>query len=569
MQNRFADVLFTAAVFLLVFVALYLGRAADDNRLFSWEWAFAEIDAGRIYLVLIVGLIISFFFSRTAISDRQRIPLLVALSFSVCVPFWNEPELILDASRYFTHAKHIEKYGIGYYLREWGVNIQAWTDLPLVPFLYGLIFTIFGEHRIFIQAFTTTLFSLTTVFTYLIGKTLWNRDIGFSAGLLLLGIPYLLTQVPLMLVDVPVMFFLTLSIYTFLEALNKGGAGRISLSAAAVACTALAKYSAWFMLSVLGIALIVHSVHIAGVKDRRRLMMRGAVTLLLAAAASGAVLLLKSDIVSGQISLLREYQMPGLRRWEESYVSTFLFQMHPFITASALISVIVAILKRDVRYAIISWLVLLGFLFSIKRIRYLLPIFPMLMLMAAYGMQIIRQDILRRFILYGIVSASLAIGIFAYLPLAARMSPANLQQAGAYLNTLHSAEVEVITLPPGEPVANHAVSVPLLDFFTKKRLLYNYNPAIAPALEEFKRSSLRFTWEYRNPEYYTPAAAGPDTPVVVISDASSDQLEHLDLQRLEGYRLSRAFRKDEGIFKYTVGVRIYQNSDTPDSEAGK
>ena len=564
MQNRLAYVLLASTVFLLVFVALFLGRAADDNRLFSWAWAFARTDAPRIYLFIIAGLIASFFLSKTAIPGNYQIPFLMALSFGVCVPFWNEPELILDASRYFTQAKHLEVYGIASFLEEWGRTVPAWTDLPLVPFLYGLIFTLFGEDRIFIQVFTTALFSLTVVLTYLIGKTLWDREIGFSAGLLLLGIPYLLTQVPLMLVDVPTIFFLTLSIFTFLDALNRGGAGRISLSAAAIVCAVLAKYSAWFMLSALGVVLIVYTIQNAGTKDRRPLL-RGAVILLIAAAVAGSILLLKYDVVSEQISLLRAYQKPGLGRWGESFVSTFLFQAHPFIAASALISVVVAIRKRDARYAIISWLVLLALIFSIRRIRYILPIFPMLTLMAGYGMQLIRQDHLRRFALYGIVSTSLVIAAFAYLPLAESMSAANLKHAGAYLNTLKAGEVEVITLPPREPVANHAVSVPLLDLFTNKRLRYNYKPEGFPAREELERSSLRFTWEYQNPEYYSAAASGPDIPVVVISDASNDPLPKRVLQRLKGYRLSGSFLEHEGIFQYTVGVRVYQKSKLPAS----
>ena len=110
--------------------------------------------------------------------------------------------------------------------------------------------------------------------------------------------------------------------------------------------------------------------------------------------------------------------------------------MHPFITVFALLSFAVALLKRDARFAIVSWLVLLIVLFGIRRIRYTLPVFPMVALMAGYGLQIVKQDDLRRFIAYGIVSTSLVIAFFAYLPLAERMSAVNLKHAGAYLNTL-------------------------------------------------------------------------------------------------------------------------------------
>ena len=562
MRNRLALVLLISVLFLLFFAVLFLGRAADDNSLFCWAWVFATIDVSRIYLLLVVGLVLSSFLSRTALPDNYQIPFLAVLSFAVILPFWNESELLVDASRYFTQAKYLEIYGIGYFLREWGRTIPAWTDMPLVPFLYGLIFKLFGESRLAIQLFTTALFSLTAVFTYLIGRTLWNRETGFSAGLLLLGIPYLMTQVPLMLVDVPTMFFLTLAIYAFLVAVDKGGAVRILFSSVAIVFFVLSKYSAWFMLSVLGVVLIVSSIDCAGSKDRRPLL-RGAVILLAAAALSGVILLLKFDVVSEQLHLLREYQRPGLARWSESFHSTFLFQVHPFITISAAASLVVALRKRDARYAIISWLVLLVILFGIRRIRYTLPLFPMLTLMAAYGLQVIRRDELRRFILCGTVATSLVIGIFAYLPLAESMSAVNLKHAGEYLNTLGPGEIEVITLAPEKPVANPAVAVPLLDLFTDRHIQYHYQREGSFPREEIKRSSLRFTWEYRNPAYYsTGPHAMVNVPVVVISEASNSPLPQPVARRLEGYQLSRAFNASEKIFQYSVGVRIYQKTSS-------
>jgi len=557
-QDKPASFILIAVVCLLIFVALILLRDADDNALFSWSWVFASVDISRIYIGIVAGLIVSFFLSRGAVSDRYQIPLLVALSFASSALFWKESEIIVDASRYFTQAKHLEVYGIGYFLKEWGRTIFAWTDMPLVPFLYGIIFKLFGESRIFIQMFTTVLFSLTVVLTSLIGKTLWDRETGFSAGMLLLGIPYLLTQVPLMLVDVPTMFFLALSVFTFLEALNKGRSARVACAIAAIVLTVLTKYSAWLMLSVLGVVLIVYIVGHAWSKDRRPLL-RGVVILLTAAAVSGVMLILKFDVVSEQVGLLHGFQQRGLARWGESFVSTFLFQTHPFIAASALASLVVAFRKRDINYVITCWLVLLIILFNIKRIRYIVPVFPMLTLMAGYGLQVIKQDALKRFIVFSTVTTSLVIGIFAYLPLAERMSIVNLKHAGEYLNRMEAGEVEVITLASKEPVVNPAVAVPLLDLFTDQQIRYQYRPEGIPPREEIERSPLRFTWEYRNPAYYmVKPDAFLSVPVIVILDASDDPLPKPVAQRLEGYRLTKVFNVREEIFRYSVGVRIYR-----------
>jgi hypothetical protein len=306
------------------------------------------------------------------------------------------------------------------------------------------------------------------------------------------------------------------------------------------------------MLTVLIVVMAVYA------RDRRSLA-RGAAILLIAGTVSCCLLLLKFDVVSGQLALLRAYQGPGLARWGESLASTFLFQMHPFITAFALLSFAVALVKRDARFAIISWLVLLIVLFGIRRIRYTLPVFPMMALMAGYGLQVIKQDDLRRFIVYGIVSTSLVIGVFTYLPFAERMSVVNLKHAGAYLNTLGNADIEVMTLPPKEPVINHAVAVPLLDLFTNKRIRYHYEPGGFPLREEVERSSLRFTWEYRNPAYYEDTLPEAKRSIlIVIADASDIALPRSLERNGAHYDQTGIFRVNEAIFRHSVGIGIYQ-----------
>lgn len=103
-----------------------------------------------------------------------------------------------------------------------GEDLRPWLDLPAVPFSYGLIFKFLGESRIFIQILTTLFFSFSLLLTNKIGKKLWNDRIGFYAGFLLLGFPFLLSQIPFMMVDIPAMFFLLLSLYGCINILEKG-----------------------------------------------------------------------------------------------------------------------------------------------------------------------------------------------------------------------------------------------------------------------------------------------------------------------------------------------------------
>ncbi len=558
MLNRSATAFLISTAFLTVFVIQFISRTADNNSLFSWEWVFATADAASTYSYLIAGLAAAFYFSRLPVPEQYHIPLLFFITFASIIPLWQQPEIIVDASRYFSQAKHFSSYGMRYFLHEWGNAIQAWTDLPLIPFLYGLLFMVFGEHRYAVQMFTTVLFALTSMLTYVIGRLLWNSAVGFSAGLLLLGIPYLMTQVPLMLVDVPTMFFLMLSIYTFLKAMDVGGVGWIAGSATVIVCTVLTKYSTWFMLTVLIIALMVRTIPHWSAGNRRPAQ-RGAVVLLIAGAISGILLLGKYDLVHAQLGLLREYQQPGLYRWGENYISTFLFQVHPFITLAAIVGFSMAVRKRDWNIAIVSWLLLLMAVFSIKRIRYTLPIFPLVTLMAGYALNFIKSDEHRRFVVYGMVSTSLVIVLSAYLPFASRMSDANLKHAGAYLDTLDTAEIEVFTLQPGDPVANPAISIPLLDLYTNKQLHYAYHPDEPPAAAEVQLSPLRFTWDFRNPPYYAvPSNSKAPQSIVVISDVQNDSLPVNLENNISFYRLTRSFMTTEGVFRHSVGIRVFE-----------
>jgi len=601
MLKKIDYVLLISLLTLFTFLTLFVFRHIDDNRLTSWQWVFASIDAVRIFFILILGIIFAYVLSKVNLPESFTIHgsrftglFLFLLSFIIAIPFWGGPEVLVDASRYFTQAKHLEVYGIGYFLKEWGKDIGAWTDMPLVPFLYGLIFKFLGESRIYIQIFTTLLFSMTVVLTYQIGKTLWDKNVGFFAGVLLLGIPYLFTQVPLMLVDVPTMFFLILSVYTFLKALERGG-WMIAFSSLSIFLAFFSKYSAWLMLSVLIVIFLVYlkigfspspspppvkgegtgkepqilkeGITLVPLPSRKEsgmegqtVIYRGALIISLTTLLIGIFFLYKFDVFFEQIRLLFQYQMPGLRRWGESFISTFFFQIHPFITASALYSTYVSFKRKDIKYAIIGYLIILIVLLQIERIRYIIMIFPMLTLMASYGLREIRDKEIRRFVVLCAIISSLVVGMFAYLPFVQKISTVNLKYAGEFLDSIDEKNIEVFTLPQKEHVVNHAVSVPILDLFTKKNITYHYDPSFSPPQEEIEKSPLRFTWEYKNPKYYASEnkASEGDTAVVIISADINEILPEHIMQRIKGHHLSKVFRISEGLFGYQTMVRIYR-----------
>ncbi len=547
---------------LALYDILFFARSFDDNRTTSWQDVFTVADPVTVLFLLVSCIVAALLLSRLSLIERYPSFFLFVSSFAISAIFWSEPEVIVDASRYFAQAKYLELYGVGFFLREWGRTIFAWTDLPVVPFFYGLIFKIFGESRLYIQIFTTLLFSLSTVLIYWTGKKLLDPDTGFYAGLLFLGIPYLYSQVPLMLVDVPAMFFLLLAIYSFIHALEKGTAVLIVLSSVAIMLAFYSKYSVWMMLSVLIVIAFTFRNALPGLKTSVYLIRIFAI-FLSAAFLIGMVFILKFDSMTEQISLLLSYQRPGLRRWGESFVSTFFFQIHPVITLAAIYSVYAAWRKRDIRYLGVLWLVFLVIVFQIRRIRYIIMALPMLALMASYGLQRIRQRDIIRYIALSVAAYSFAVGVFAYLPFLQKNSTSNIMNAGKYLDALEITRAEVFTVPSENSPVNPAASVPILDLFTRKQISYNYDMKKPVSAGKIEKSPLRFTWEYKNPPYYEMPenTKKSSAAVVIVSDGSPGELPSEIRKKIAELNETETFDIRDEIYEYQPVVTVHYRTD--------
>ena len=532
---------------------LYYNRHLDDNRLTSWNWVFDFVDLSQIGFMLGMALVFAWLLSLVSFYEKNKPLVLFVAAFVMASSFWSAPEVIVDSARYFTQAKQLSVFGIGYFAKQWGKEIFAWTDLPLVPFLYGLVFKFFGEQRIFIQALNTFFYSSTVILTYQLGKTLWDEDTGFRAGLLLLGFPYLYTQVPLMLVDVPTMFFFMLAVVASVNALKTGGAGRILLAGLALFLVFYVKYSTWLLLTLVPV-IYVYFICLNPLQAVRR----GLVSALLSLVMIAAFFLAYWDILVPQLGFLVEYQKPGLSRWGESYISTFLFQIHPFITAAALFAIFAAVRKMDFRFLIVSFLLFLFLFLQVKRIRYTMPIFPMFALMAAYGMGEIQNRKVMKHVVFSVVGASFVLAYMGFLPFLKTLGVRNLQAAGHYVNSIPGTNVEVVSFAGDKAVVNPATAVPILDIYTQKMLVYEYEPVTPEVLERVKSTPLRFTWELPLPRYYSPSPGFKNIDALVIISGDPDLSMPQDLQNMASlYPFQKRFDQSSKIFQHQTFVTVY------------
>jgi len=131
------------------------------------------------------------------------------------------------------------------------------------------------------------------------------------------------------------------------------------------------------------------------------------------------------------------------------------------------------------------------------------------------------------------------------------------------LNSLDVSSIQVFTLPQEKSVVNPAISVPLLDLSTNKRITYNMKSDSTLVWERVKKSPLRFTWEYRNPEYYTAENDNllKSRAVVVISSDPGQPLPRHIEQRTKEHQKSKSFKTATGLFRYSTIVTVYYDRD--------
>jgi len=358
-----------------------------------------------------------------------------------------------------------------------------------------------------------------------------------------------------MLVDVPTMFLLLLTVYLYTLVLINGGVVTILLSGLALFCVFYAKYSTWVLLAGLSVTFLTTVL-----SSPAHTLKRTSGVIVVAVILIGAAFYLKQEVFLEQIRFLFAYQKPGLGRWGEGYLSTFFFQIHIFVTAGMLWSAWVAYNKRDYRYLNLACFVLIIFLLNLQRIRYALPLFPFIVLLASYGIKEIDSRRIRRFIVLCAVCSSLVVAQLAYLPFLKKMSANNIQEAGVFLNRKRIDVVEVIPLFDEDDIVNPEVAVPLLDYFTEGRVYY-VSGQTRPDPEKYRNSSLRFTWEYQPPVLYQPESQSlaSEKALAIIASTPNQPLSPSVRKKIAGFAQQRTFNRTTGVFRHQTIVSVYFN----------
>jgi hypothetical protein len=102
--------------------------------------------------------------------------------------------------------------------------------------------------------------------------------------------------------------------------------------------------------------------------------------------------------------------------------------------------------------------------------------------------------------------------------------------------------------------------VPVLDIYTRKTLVYEYEPIPPEVLERVKSAPLRFTWELSLPGYYSPKSGTKnkniDALVIISDDLKRPQPQDIQ-NKASLYPLQKKFNQSSNIFQHQTFVTVY------------
>jgi hypothetical protein len=348
------------------------------------------------------------------------------------------------------------------------------------------------------------------------------------------------------------MFFLILGFFTLQRALDRGGWIWLLSASIAIFLMLITKYSLWMMASVYILLFLVKLK-----ANPKPVFSRGMLVAVLSGVFFASFLFYYQDVVRAQMELLVSYQRPGLRRWSESFLSTFFYQIHPLLTLSALASVFVAIRKKDLRWLIAAWLLLLVLVLQIERSRYIIPLLPMFAMMGAYGLNSLFPVRIKRLVAMVCIAGSFVIAAGVYLPYLKTNNLVNLMRAGEFLNQQQVTLVQASALPQMSDI-NPAIAVPILDLYTSAPIEYSYSMRPVLDKEKVEVSPFRFTWTYRNPGYYDYRAERKPSHMAVVSFWPQQRIED---QIPLGFEFLKRYDISEGIYRFKPYVSIYERQE--------
>jgi len=438
-------------VFILItFVCYICGYFifALDRSIFSWIRIIHYLNPGLIVSFVFASAVVAYYLSKVRLSGRVHPLALIVIALFCTILFFGLPQFNPDSAVYYAAANHLKKFGLINGLST--LRLVGYASLPGYPLLLSLL----PDGYFPVQCMHSLIFICIPVFVFLIGRRLWNPQVGFFGGLLSLSTPIMLSNHYFMLPDVPMTFFLLVSVYAALK-MADDKRWLIIFLPAALLTVSMKVMGLLYLVSVL---LPLVAIRFWSSSHNKRFYMKiGVVSVVLFLASVVVIYSFPSlkERVTLKIHSLDPYDnlMRFLSIGSQDPSSTLFYQVGFPQSLLFLAFIYFSLKHKDRRNLILySWILLSFIAAHDTRTRYLLPFFPAVSLAASNALQYIQDERSRHVILYFSCCMMLLVTLTTVPQIASEYTIRNLQSQAQAANAL-----------PGSTLGVYAYSEPIMD----------------------------------------------------------------------------------------------------------
>ena len=417
----------------------------DGETVFGWVNVVGSVSFWGLFCFVFFGVSAGFLLSRSGVAERWHILFILLLGLVGVYVFIGSTQPESDFLLHYDAARHLHEVGVMDGLRS--LTDMYYLKAPLLEVLHSVVFGVFGAGFVQAESLQRLFYLLLPLGVYLVGRELWSGEVGFHAALLTLATPSILQQNYMLMQDGPVTFFTVFTAYLFLKSFRDW---RYAVAAVlSAAATVLTKNNGLvFVAAVLGGAALLHVFRGGSVR-------REATVTVYLALAVVVVVVLAFVLLPGfwdTIYTRAVRLLPSL--WERVFSgvvlpTSILFQVGLAQALLAVYAIKVAWKHRDRKlFFLAAWIILPLLVLVGLRTRYLMPMFPALSLLVAWGVSWlgVRE---RRFVVYSAVAVMFALTAYASPQVADEYvfrnimygakgaDAAGVREVGVYLDFVH------------------------------------------------------------------------------------------------------------------------------------
>jgi len=571
---------FTIPVFFLVNLLLIkAGQNFTGYRNMLFYTNNIDLLTPLIVFVVIYILIIVCLPKITVVIPNGKLYIIVAillfLAIGPQIVLLRIPETNPDFTRYYQYADNLKDNGLIYYLGGWGTEFYTHVDMPMGSFPFGIIFSLFGSERFYIQLFMCLTLFLTSFIIFLFGSQMLNCKIGFISSIIFLSFPFILSQVPLLLVDIVSTFYITAFAYVLYKYLDKEHTYFYLITSIVVL------FMAFFskILSPFFIVPIIIGIILAKVLDppsdyvkfyrslKQFLLLSSSIillyvyilrdfykvyvidmmydftgisyvvfeTMLVAIIVASVALIVASkklflhNYTRTIISMVYKYKFHILMLMYALLIFAFMLDHGKYFFYLRLLPSAVGILPSILLFSslvfivkngdfarmipILLWVFIPIFLLPHVMYKYLIPAYPPIALLCGYVIFNLRDNYLKNFLSLTIVISGLIIALFVFYPMSMTHSQINVKDFVEDMENLNIKNFDMVYIPSYETWLVES-RIHMFELFMPMWIKYYGNPNMVPDIITVHNKS-----EYNS--YLRSIDQSTKEYLIIVSDQSS------------------------------------------------